>query len=331
MRQLLVPAGHKLSLCLLLLVNALWLGHVDANANDEQVMVLGTAPVAGAYFPAGGAICRLVNARRAEHGLRCLIESTAGSAENLRRLKAGDLDLALLQSDWQYHAYRGTIGAKDGPAFAGLRALFSLHAQPVTIVAARESGVAAVDDLLGKRVSLGPLGSAMRRTSESLVNAFGWPESARNEALDLAPNDQVEALCAGLIDAFVLPTSHPSGLVAAAAEGCLARLIPVEGAAVDDLLGRVPFFTRAQIPGGLYRGNPDKIVSFGVRATLVAPADKPADQVYQIVREVFEGLDNLRSQHPALASLAAETMVESGNSAPFHDGALRYFRQRGWK
>ncbi len=300
-------------------------------AADEAVFVLGTAPVAGAYFPAGGAVCRLVNAKRDEHGLRCLIESTAGSAENLRRLKTGDLDLALLQSDWQYHAYRGTIGAKDGPAFAGLRSLFSLHAQPITIVAARESGVGSVSDLLGKRVSLGPLGSAMRRTSEALVLAFGWPESARSEALDLAPDDQVEALCAGLIDAFVMPTSHPSGLVAAAAEGCLARLIPVEGEAVDALLARLPFFARASIAGGLYRGNPDRVGSFGVRATLVAAADQPADLVYQVVREVFERLDELKGQHPALATLVPETMVESGNSAPFHDGALRYYRERGWK
>ena len=307
------------------------MGGNPPRAAEESVMVLGTAPVAGAYFPAGGAICRLVNTRRAEHGLRCLIESTAGSAENLRRLKAGDLDLALLQSDWQYHAYRGTIGAKDGPAFAGLRALFSLHAQPITVVAARESGVETVEDLLGKRVSLGPLGSAMRRTSESLVVAFGWPDSARSEALDLAPDDQVEALCAGLIDAFVMPTSHPSGLVAAAAEGCLARLIPVEGEVVDDLLARVPFFARARIAGGLYRGNPEQVGSFGVRATLVAAADQPADLVYQVVRDVFERLDELKSQHPALASLVAESMIESGNSAPFHDGALRYYRERGWK
>ena len=305
--------------------------HQKARGADEAVLVLGTAPVSGAYYPAGGAICRLVNSRREENGLRCLVESTAGSAENLRRLKTGDLDLALLQSDWQYHAYRGTIGAKDGPAFAGLRALFSLHAQPITVVAARESGVAAVEDLLGKRVSLGPLGSAMRRTSESLVVAFGWPESARSEALDLAPDDQVEALCAGLIDAFVLPTSHPNGLVAAAAEGCLARLVPVEGAVVDDLLTRVPFFARTDIAGGLYRGNPEKIGSFGVRATLVAAAEQPADLVYQLVRDVFERLDELKAQHPTLASLARESMIESGNSAPFHDGALRYYRERGWK
>lgn len=315
----------------MLLLCGLLLGPGAARADGEESVVMGTAPVAGAYFPAGGAICRLVNQRREAHGLRCLVESTAGSAENLRRLKAGDLDLALLQSDWQYHAYRGTIGAREGPAFASLRALFSLHAQPITIVAARESGVETVDDLLGKRVSLGPFGSAMRRTSESLVLAFGWPESARKEALDLAPDDQVDALCAGLIDAFVMPTSHPSGLVAAAAEGCLARLVPVEGAAVDELLSRRPFFARASIAGGLYRGNPERVGSFGVRATLVAAADQPADLVYQLVREVFERLDELKAQHPALASLVAESMVELGNSAPFHDGALRYYREKGWK
>ena len=302
-----------------------------AAAADDGMLVLGTAPVAGVYYPAGGAVCRLVNQQREALGRRCLIESTAGSAENLRRLKAGDIQLALLQSDWQYHAYRGTISGADGPAFAGLRALFSLHAQPITVVAARESGIETLEDLDGKRVSLGPHGSAMRRTAETLVMALGWSESATAEALDLEPDDQVQALCAGLIDAFVLTTSHPSGLVAAAAEGCLARLIPVEGQAVDELLSRLPFFARTRIAGGLYRGNPNEVGSFGVRATLVAPAELSADLVYQLVRGVFERLDALKLQHPALASLEPESMIETGNSAPFHDGALRYYRERGWQ
>ena len=298
---------------------------------DDDILVLGTAPVAGVYYPAGGALCRLVNKHRDDHGQRCLIESTDGSAENLRRMKAGDLDFALIQSDWQYHAYRGTISGSDGPAFAGLRALFSLHAQPVTVVAARESGIETLDDLRGKRVSLGPLGSAMRRTGETLFMALGWSRKDTAETLDLGPAEQVEALCAGLIDAFVLPTSHPNGLVAAAAEGCLARLVPVEGMAVDELLSRHPFFARTRIAGGLYRGNPKEIESFGVRATLVAPAELSSDLVYQVVRATFEQFDALRAQHPALASLEAEMMIDSGNSAPFHDGALQYYRERGWR
>ncbi len=304
----------------------------------ERLVVVGTAPVAGVYYPAGGALCRLVNQARQDHGLRCLVESTAGSEDNLRRLRAGELDFALLQSDWQYYAGQSAAGAKStegeakkGEANVTLRAVLSLHAQPFTLLASPESDIAKLEDLKGKRVNLGPAGSVQRAAGEVLVEALGWEKTDFAEVAQMAAGEQVEALCGGRIDAFLMPISHPNGLIGAATDRCRARLIPVEGQAVDLLLATWPFYSRAVIAGGTYLANPGSVRTFGLRATLVTSEKMPEETVYGIVKSLFEQIDTFRTQHPALAGLEPPDMVSQGNSLELHEGALRYYRERGWK
>jgi TRAP transporter TAXI family solute receptor len=338
----------------LLLVLLAGLAGAGGAHGGERIVVLGTAPVAGIYYPAGGALCRQVNEARADHGLRCLVESTAGSEDNLSRLRAGELDFALLQSDWQYYAGQSEAGAgqadggrdeagKDGAGETdvskmgagetglSLRAVLSLHAQPLTLLAAPESGIATLEDVKGKRVSLGPAGSVQRAAAEVLVEALGWEDRDFAEVAEMAASEQVVALCGGRIDAFLMPISHPNGLVGAATDRCKARLVPIEGEVVDALLAAWPFYSRAVIPGGTYLANPEAVPTFGLRATLVTARKTPEETVYRVVRSLFERIDAFRSQHPALARLEPSGMVSQANSLALHEGALRYYRERGWK
>ena len=135
---------------------ALVTGAADA-APKKQFISIGTGGVTGVYYPTGGAICRLVNKGRKKHGVRCSVESTGGSVYNINTIRAGELDMGVAQSDWQYHAYNGS-GKKsftDAGPFKGLRAVFSVHAEPVSIVARKDSGITSVDDLVGKKVNIG--------------------------------------------------------------------------------------------------------------------------------------------------------------------------------
>ena len=311
------------------LTGLLGLGIAAAEA-AERVIVIGTAPVSGVYFPAGGAVCNVVNRERARHGLRCLVESTGGSADNLDRLRRGEVEFALVQSDWQYLAARNGHGP-EGEVFADLRAVFSLHGQPITVVARSDARIETLSDLKNRRVGLGPEGSGIRAAAEALFGALDWSPSDFAEVVSLAIDAQVEALCGGRIDAFVLPMSHPNGAVAAAIDGCGAVLVDVAGAAVDRLIEAWPFYAPVTIPGGLYRGHDRAIKSYGARATLVTTASLPNEAVYEVVRAAFGDVGALARQHAALAGLQAEEMVGAGNTAPFHEGALRYFNENGLK
>src|SRR5688572_477175 len=105
---------------------------------QQKFMTIGTGGVTGVYYAAGGAICRLVNKDRAKHGFRCSVESTGGSVFNVNTIKAGELDLGFTQSDVQFNAFKGMGQFKDGGAFGDLRAVFSVHPEPFTVLARKE-------------------------------------------------------------------------------------------------------------------------------------------------------------------------------------------------
>ncbi len=295
---------------------------------QARPLLIGTGPVVGLHFPAGGAICNMMN--RAAGMTVCAVVVSEGSAANLAALKAGSIDLAIVQSDWQYHAIKGQATDNAESHFDGLRAVFSLYSEPVTIVARRDSGIASLADLKGKRVNLGLPGSSGRASAEALMAAMGWNLKDFGSVGELAPEHQPEALCADVIDAYIVPTAHPSGIVSEATQGCGALLVPVSGSAAERLVADNPFYAFTTIPGGTYSGNPDPVTTFGLKATVVTRADIDADVIYRVVKAVFDDFPNFVAQHPVFAGLEPKGMAHDGNTAPLHEGAVRYFKERGW-
>ena len=295
-----------------------------------RTLYMGTAPVVGVYFPVGGAICAVVNRERAQSGLRCEVESTEGSLQNLQALRKGEEDLAIVQSDWQYYAVKGLGPFKPQGPFATLRALFVVHGEPLTLVVRRNAGIASLADLKGKRVNVGPKGTGQRVLADALIQALGWKERDFASLSAIDANLQTKALCDGQIDAFLMPMSHPNGAVEEAAMRCGAMLVSLGGPAVARLLADKPYLAPDEIPAGTYPGNPAPVMGFGPRATLLASTSMPDDVAYDIVKAVFENLDQFRAMHPSLRTLTPKDMIGPGNTAPLHDGARRYYQERGW-
>lgn len=296
---------------------------------QEKIITIATGSERGAYYPAGGAICRLINRGRKEHGIRCYAESTVGSIYNIHALRDGENDFAVVQSDWQYNAYRGQGVFADGPPFKNLRSVFSLHSEMFTLAVSPKSGIAQFSDLKGKRVNLGDRGSGMRAIMQELMEEKGWTRSAFATALELKPADAAKALCDGTLDAMVFTAGHPNGLIQEITNGCGAKLIGLEGKEVDKLLASHPYYARTAIPGGMYKSNAQNTPTFGVRATLVTTAEESDDVVYQLVKAVFDNFDNFKTLHFVFATLDKDRMVASGLTAPLHPGAARYYREAG--
>ncbi len=295
----------------------------------DKIITVGTAGVTGVYYPAGGAICRLMNRGRKEHGIRCAVESTGGSINNLEAIRKGDLDLGVVQSDLLYHAYSGSEIFSDVGADKKLRVLFSLHPEPFTVVARKNSGINNFDDLKDKRVSIGSAGSGMRATMEELMLKKGWTDKTFSSVVDVKPNDFASALCGNKVDAIVYAGGHPNGTIQQLTSACNTVLVNVTGKVIDDLIEKHPFYTRAIIPGGTYNGNPKDTKTFGVKAVLVASEDLSDDVVYEMVKSVFERLDDFKTLHPVFSSLDEKHMIHDTETAPMHNGALRYYREKG--
>lgn len=301
-----------------------------AQAADQRFITIGTGGVTGVYYPTGGAICRLVNKSRKTHGIRCSVESTGGSVYNINTIREGELEFGVAQSDWQYHAYNGTSKFEEQGKFEDLRAVFSVHPEPFTVVARADAGISNFDDLKGKRVNIGNPGSGQRGTMEVLLEAKGMTTADLGLATELKASEQSAALCDNQIDAMVYTVGHPSGSIQEATTACDSVLVTVDGAAVEKLIADNSYYRSATIPGGMYRGNDADTMTFGVGATFVSSAKVDADVVYNLVKAVFDNFEDFKKLHPAFANLKPEEMASAGLSAPLHDGAAKYYKEKGW-
>jgi uncharacterized protein len=295
---------------------------------QQKYITIGTGGVTGVYYPAGGAVCRLVNKDRASHGIRCSVESTGGSVFNINTIKAGELDMGVAQSDVQFNAVKGKAQFKE--PFSELRAVFSLHPEPVTVVVRKESNIHSFADLKGKKFNVGNPGSGTRATLDELIGALGWNISAFALASELKADEHGPALCDGKIDGFFYLVGHPSANIQDPTTVCGAKLVSVTGSAVDKLVAAHPYYAHATIPGGLYPGNSQDTKTYGVLATVVSSSRVPADMVYAVVKAVFDNFGEFKKLHPAFQVLQPENMITDGLSAPLHDGAVRYYKERGW-
>ena len=307
----------------------LFMGSGPAVAKDQTFVTIGTGGVTGVYYPTGGAIARLVNKGRKVHGIRCSVESTGGSVYNLNTIRAGELDMGVAQSDWQYHAYNGTSKFKDAGPNKELRAIFSVHPEPFTVVARADSGVQNFMDLKGKRVNIGNPGSGQRGTMEVVMAALGWSNKDFKLASELKPAEQSKALCDNKIDAIIYTVGHPSGSIKEATTSCDSVMVTVDGPAIDKLVADYDYYRTATIPAGMYRGTDADTKTFGVGATFVTSSRVDEKVIYEVVKAVFENFATFKKLHPAFSVLKKEEMIKDGLSAPLHRGAVKYYKEAG--
>lgn len=297
---------------------------------QQKFITIGTGGVTGVYYAAGGAICRLMNKDRARHGIRCSVESTGGSVFNINTIRAGELDFGVAQSDWQYHAVNGSKAFEKDGKFADLRAVFSVHPEPFTVLSRKEAGIGKVEDLKGKRFNIGNPGSGTRASAEELMNALGWKTSDFALASELKADEHGAALCDNKIDAFFYGVGHPSANIQDPITTCGAKLVPLQGAAIDKLVAGAPYYAKVNIPGGLYAGHANPTQTYGVLATFVTSAKVPEAVVYELTKAVFDNFEEFKKLHPAFGALDPKDMVKNGNSAPLHPGAAKYYKEKGW-
>lgn len=292
----------------------------------RRPLVLGTGAVTGLYLPVGAALCSLASR---DGRVRCLVEATEGSVFNLNALRAGEIDLAIVQSDWLRQAYAGEGRFAAAGPFKDLRTVLSLHAETLAILATPDSGIAGFADLKGRRVNAGPAGSAVRTLFETVAQRFGWTDAELAGLSDMGVDRQNDLLCDGRVDAVVFAAGHPNGAVMQATTTCGGIPVPVTGAPVDGLLAERPDLARAVIPGGLYPTVADDVPSLGVVATLVTVAAADEGSIYELTRGILGRAEELSALHPALAGVGRATLVGQGLIAPRHPGAERGIKEAG--
>ncbi len=292
---------------------------------------IGTGGVTGVYYPTGGAIAKIVNKKRKEYGIRLTVESTGGSVFNVNAIMAGDLEFGVVQSDRQYQAIRGLAEWEDKGAQKKLKAVFSIHPESVTLVAAVDAGIKSIADLKGKRVNIGNPGSGQRQNSIDALEAVGidWQKDIKAEGLKAS--EAPGMLQDGRIDAFFYTVGHPSGAIKEATSGS-RKVTFVTIKLPDSFYKKFPYYASSFVPVAQYPGSESKsdVPTFGVKATFVTSSDVPDSTVYAVAKEVFENFESFKKLHPAYSVLTKKNMLE-GLSAPIHPGAMKYYKEAGLK
>ncbi|MEM8729250.1 MAG: TAXI family TRAP transporter solute-binding subunit [Pseudomonadota bacterium] len=313
-----------------LTVAAVALAAAGGVAQAQQTFItIGTGGVTGVYYPTGGAICRLVNKDRKEHGVRCSVESTGGSVYNTRTIREGELDFGVVQSDVQSAAMEGVRAFENDEPYGDLRAVFSVHPEPMHVMVRSDSGITSVGDMKGKRVNIGNPGSGTRVLAGVLMDAAGVSPDDFALAAELKSSEQSAALCDGKLDAAIWAAGLPNGSSMEATSTCDITILDLTTSGTDKVLADNKAYAAATIPGGLYPGNDSDVASWGPKATFVTDAATPDDVVYVLVKAVFENFDDFKKLHPAFGRLTKEGMVKDGLSAPLHPGAEKYFKEAG--
>ena len=327
MKKKLAIAGSVLLLGWILLLA----GPAPAAENKIVFITIGTGGSTGVYYPTGNAIAKIVNNKTEVYGIRATVEATDGSVFNVNSVMSGDLEFGVVQSDRQYQAINGLAEWKSKGPQKGLRSLFSIHPETVTLIAADDAGIHTISDLKSKRVNIGNLGSGQRQNALDALKTAGIDPETDIKAEHVKAPESPVLLQDGRIDAFFYTVGHPNDAIRAATSGDRkVKFIPIPE--VGALLKAFPYYTNSAVPIEHYPDalNMTDVGSFGVKATLVTSDKTPAAVVYAITKEVFDNLAQFKEMHPAFASLTKRGMLE-GLSAPMHPGALKYFKEAGLK
>jgi TRAP transporter TAXI family solute receptor len=293
-------------------------------------VTIGTGGVTGLYYPTGGAISRMLNKRVKDINIKATVESTSGSVFNINAVIKGDMEFGIAQSDRQYQAYHGLAEWQESGPQTDLRSVFSIHPEPITLVASEKSGIKNISDLAGKRINLGNPGSGQLQNSRDVVAAAGLTEG------DLLAEFVKAVEAPGLLqderlDGFFYTVGHPNGNIKEATSGRIkVYIVPIKGDRIDSLLAAHSYYAEARIPHEFYPRaiNTEDITTIGVKATFVTSRNVDDDIVYALTKVVFDNFEEFKTLHPAYKVLTKENMLE-GLSAPIHPGALRYYRETG--
>ncbi len=296
-------------------------------AFGQQTIKIATGSNTGIYISLGKAICEALNARAT--GLTCEYQASKGSLANLVALKRGEVELGIVQSDVQYQAVTGTgTFAKIGKQ-SGLRSLFSAHSEALAVAVRPGTGIEDLDDLAGHRLDIGPIKSGTNLTMRLLFRYMGWSRKSFRALSLLEINKQQPALCAGEVDATAFLAGHPNSQTNTLIANCNARLLDVEGPAIDRLIADNPYYVRALVPLDAYVRLGYEVGTIGLLATVMSTDKVDPRVTYLVTKAVFENLDYIRRQRGSFKRLHPLEMARKGMTAPRHRGAERYLREAG--
>ena len=293
---------------------------------SSEFITIGTGSVTGIYYTTGGSICRLVNKYK-DSTIRCSIQSTEGSLYNLNSVNNKDLDFAIVQSDILYQASHNKNNFKNS-SYSKVKSIMAIYPELLTLVTKKDANINTIMDIKDKRINLGSSGSGNETTALTLFNEIGLTKNDLKEASSYNASEMSDALKNNKIDGYFYMVGHPTSTIKDSSSSVNIKIIPIENEITNKLIEKYPYFTKGNIPGGIYKGQVEDIPTFGVKAVLVVNEKVNEKIVYALVKAILENFDEFKKLHPAYSNITKESLLE-GISTPLHEGAKKYYEEIG--
>ncbi|MCR5576745.1 MAG: TAXI family TRAP transporter solute-binding subunit [Oscillospiraceae bacterium] len=279
---------------------------------------------AGNYYGFSSVIANVLN-EKYKDVLNINVESTGASRANIQMLDDGQADIAIVQSDVIYYAYTGTALFSNEDPVTSFSAVCSCYPEYVQILAKKD--ITSIDQLRGKNVSVGDIGSGTEWNAYQILGSYGISFDDI-VVVNKSFADSATALKNGTIDAAFVVAGYPTTAITELATSFDFNLLPVDDEHADALKADYGFYYYGKIPSGTYSPVANDVPAVAVVATIVASNKVSDDAVYFFVKGLFDYKDNIAAGHSKGKDLSLNTAV-SGVSIPWHNGAVKYYREKG--
>lgn len=292
----------------------------------KQFVNIATGGTAGVYYPLGGAIAEILN--KTIPGMNATAQTTGASVANINMLKDKKIELAMVQNDTAYYAFNGTEMFKDKKVDS-IRGISTLYNETVQIVVMENSSIKSINDLRGKKVAVGAIGSGTEANARQILEIYGITYN------DISPQylnyaEASNGLKDGNVDAAFLTAGYPTAAVQDLAFQKKVNLLSFDGDKADALIKKYPFYAKQTVKANTYPGQTQDVQTVAVKAMLVVPESLSADLVYEITKAIYANTDRLKAAHKLGEGITKETALE-GMPIPLHPGAEKYFKENGKK
>ena len=298
----------------------------DKSARGNVIMTFGTADTGGSMYPAGAAVSQVWTNN--VEGVKCNTQTSTGSFQNCQDVSTGEVDVAVATSDVVLNAYNGTGKFADIGKLDNLRVIGAVYTSVLSGVALKSSGLTYINELLGKRVAVGPAASA---TENATLAAFGVMgiDSSNTSLENLGLGDGADSVGDGILDAAFGFAGLPIGGQLNLAATKEIQVLDMTQEEIDKVLAGNAAYIQTKIPAGTYTGQDNDANTFGVKCLIIVTADMDADLVYDLCKAMNEHTEELAAGNALLKDMTDPSFLCTQMPIPLHDGAQKYYSEQG--
>jgi TRAP transporter TAXI family solute receptor len=303
-------------------------GAEPAFKRGDYFITILTGPSSGIYFPIGGAFSTFISSL----GYKTSATATGATAENINALLTGQGEMAIAMADSVIQAVEAFGSYEGKPKSSGLRAMMGLWPNFCQIVTTEDSGIKKFEDMKGKRVGVGAPNSGVELNARMMFEAHNMTyDDCKIDYLSYA--EAIDQMKNGMCDVAFVTSGLGNATIQELGTSKKISFVPVEGEALDRLIEKYPFYVKATIPADIYKTAKDTTTA-AVMNIMLIDKDLPDEVVYDLLENIYSpaGLEAIQSSHAtAKANISLDTATRGieGTSIPFHDGALKFYRDKG--